>query len=536
MIRKSVRRLRATRSRILLTFSFLLLLSLISFVFLVSYLYKSDIRLRINNNRLLQTSASANSLKTSIDTYGAIARMVPYSRQLDDDLLTDNGAIISIHTLTTKNNTTTILKKIINPLFVESNMITEENLLSALHKNRDFFNVKGVTIPSLRNISPELGIPAISMAFSAYKDPSKSKPPIIIITIDAASLISSQVPNEQIQSLIVTPDGTVIAGNPSSAVEQRLSLAELPIVHQMFTSQVNNGQLNFKDSQGTQYTGYFYRYADGYPGVISFTETETIFAGSDLLLYQNLLIMIIIMSVAILCAFIFLRGKNASVKIKKIKKRLPETSFTSSSYDKAAFMYLNFQSFAGITQQFKPKTARAHINNYMKRIIFSIRTAGGRTNSILGDVMTAMFSFSGRPETNCEKAVLCAIMIRQKIYNYNKKHNRKFPISMRCGINTGSILAGDIGTANCHNYGVIGDTIKKASHIEHLNSLLGTDILITLPVYRNVKEKFYLQKMKPIQIKGESGTMTVWAVLGRKDDRNSPKTVEELQKRFALTI
>ncbi|HMB21138.1 MAG TPA: adenylate/guanylate cyclase domain-containing protein, partial [Spirochaetota bacterium] len=79
---------------------------------------------------------------------------------------------------------------------------------------------------------------------------------------------------------------------------------------------------------------------------------------------------------------------------------------------------------------------------------------------------------------------------------------------------------------------VIGDTVNLASRIESLNKPFGTDILVTGHTLKIVKDVFDCVPMEKIKVKGKKDQLQVYAVLGRMDDADRPRSIEDLQHRI----
>ena len=155
------------------------------------------------------------------------------------------------------------------------------------------------------------------------------------------------------------------------------------------------------------------------------------------------------------------------------------------------------------------------LNEYFSVLVNIIQSHKGIVNKFIGDSIFAMFNVPLDDPDHAVNAILAALEI-EKITS-NRKFGKNRQLSTRIGINTGVIVAGNIGSAERMEYTVIGDEVNIASRLEQLNKEHGTNVLLGENTYELAKERFRFTRLGDFQLKGKEKSIKVYKVEEGRD-------------------
>jgi adenylate cyclase len=128
--------------------------------------------------------------------------------------------------------------------------------------------------------------------------------------------------------------------------------------------------------------------------------------------------------------------------------------------------------FTSLAEQLGPEDLLAWLNQALEPVVGPIESGGGLVNKFTGDGLLAVFGapLSQGREADARAALAAARAIRAGIEALNRElaSGDQPLVSLRLGLHSGWVLAGSVGSRDRWEYGVIGDAVNCAAHIEAL--------------------------------------------------------------------
>ncbi|MCU0847864.1 MAG: HAMP domain-containing protein [Spirochaetes bacterium] len=442
------------------------------------------------------------------------------------------------------------------------------------------------------NISSNMKSPAvlIGMPFQRAGNTVNS---ILVGCMKLDKLMSAFKSSGITEKFMVNEHGDVITHTDSRLVMSQVNYINLPIVQMMKKSSLDNGQTRYRNEKGVYYIGSFKKTGFSGIGVIASVEEDKAFEEVFNIQRRNIFIMVIVLNLAILIVYFFSKTittpiielLGATKEIEKGNFRInivPTTEdeigdLTSSfvhmgrgleerermkdAFGKfvnkeiaeqvlrgeiklggerknATVFFSDIRSFTAISEKLEPEEVVEFLNQYMTRMVNCVNQTFGVVDKYIGDAIMAVWGAPVSRGNDTENAINGALMMRKALMEFNvgRGGDKKPVIKIGCGINTGPVLAGQIGTEDRMEYTVIGDTVNLASRIESLNKPFGTDILVSEETYESVKDIFRAEPMQKIKVKGKAEPQQIYAILGRLEDSDSPRSLEDLRRMLKIEI
>ena len=193
-------------------------------------------------------------------------------------------------------------------------------------------------------------------------------------------------------------------------------------------------------------------------------------------------------------------------------------------------LFSDVRSFTTITEELGAQGTVKLLNDYFTIMVDCITDEGGMLDKFIGDAMMCIFGTPVPHDDDPDRAVRAAIrmMTDLKIFNDKRAMEGKMSIDHGMGINTDSIVSGNIGSPKRMDYTVIGDGVNLAARIESACKQYGAHILISEFTYKAVKATYRTRQVDYVIVKGKTEPVGVYEVLDFHDEESYPNLVEAL--------
>jgi adenylate cyclase len=571
--------------------SLIIVLALTGMIVLATYFFLQDSQVRIEESNLKISETIASQVEESLIAVGNSASLLLLgvgNNETADEINYKNYYF--------RSERHTLLAGIPEEdrLFFNENLmaeldVSESFIRSVVADHSEQIRLAQGGTPSVFNISTYFGIPVLGITVP-YKQEQGIK--TLFILTDIRSTLQMAVQSRGITStFIVDSTGNLIAHPDKTILVSAVNLGDLTIVKELFSSAVNTGQIRYTQDEET-YFGSYKKMSFGRLGIITTVPEQLAFEAIFRIQRRNILLMIMFVALAILIIYYY--SKSLSVPLRNlvsatraiedgnytldlkpktrdeigvltrafvnmgmgleekerikdafgrfVNKEMAEMAekgeiLLGGEIKRATIFFSDIRSFTAISEQLTPGEVVTFLNEYMTLMVDCVNQTKGSVDKYIGDAIMAIWGTPISYGNDAENAVNGALLMRTALRKFNQDRggDRKPIIKIGCGLNSGDVLAGQIGSKDRMEYTVIGDAVNLASRIEALNKPMGSDILISQGTADMVEGIFDLVPMNKIMVKGKSEPQQIYAVLGRMDDPDRPRSMKELREKVGIT-
>lgn len=180
----------------------------------------------------------------------------------------------------------------------------------------------------------------------------------------------------------------------------------------------------------------------------------------------------------------------------------------------ASVIFADIVGFTELSEQNSAEKITSVLNDYFSYISLACKMHQGTVDKYMGDCVMIVFGVPEEDKLHKLHAVYCAVMIQKLIERINKIRiqNGKLAVLFRIGINSGSMLAGNLGSSERMQYTVVGESVNLASRLQHIAN--ENQIIISREFYNDpdIQWRLIAKKYKSIHLRGIKEEVSTYAV------------------------
>ena len=174
-------------------------------------------------------------------------------------------------------------------------------------------------------------------------------------------------------------------------------------------------------------------------------------------------------------------------------------------------LFGDLRGFTPLAERLDPQDAVDILNVYLTHVIDVVFEHRGTLDKFRGDGFMAFFGAPIGHDEHPSSAVRCALVMQERLKGVSFARFPDLHLHMGIGINTGTVIAGNIGSERRTDYTVIGNEVNVAQRFES-NAGPG-QILITGSTYERVKDSVEVRELGLLRVAGKQDGVLAYDVL-----------------------
>jgi adenylate cyclase len=195
-------------------------------------------------------------------------------------------------------------------------------------------------------------------------------------------------------------------------------------------------------------------------------------------------------------------------------------------------LFSDLRGFTSITEKGNPEDLVEQLNEYFTRMVDIVFRNGGTVDKFVGDMVMALFGAPVDDVDHADAAVTTAVEMVRELGELNRRWAAagRVQLDIGIGVNSGDMIAGNIGSTAIMSYTVIGDNVNLASRLESLNKDYRTRIIISEATRGRLRKNCEMRPLGGVVVKGKTRPVEIFEVIAPsplvEDGRQTRAAVE----------
>lgn len=192
----------------------------------------------------------------------------------------------------------------------------------------------------------------------------------------------------------------------------------------------------------------------------------------------------------------------------------PEIAELGGKRRDMSVLFSDIRGFTTVTEKGNPEELVAQLNEYFSRMVAIVFRHNGTVDKFVGDMVMALYGAPLDDPDHAEHAVASAVDMVRELGELNAKWaaEGRATLDLGIGVNSGDMIAGNIGSSSIMSYTVIGDNVNLGSRLESLNKDYRTRIIISDATRGRLEGAYDIHPLGDVVVKGKTRPVAIFEV------------------------
>ncbi|HEY9635584.1 MAG TPA: adenylate/guanylate cyclase domain-containing protein [Coleofasciculaceae cyanobacterium] len=183
-------------------------------------------------------------------------------------------------------------------------------------------------------------------------------------------------------------------------------------------------------------------------------------------------------------------------------------------------LFSDIRSYTALTEKLEAEEVVGMLNEYFESMVEVIFKYKGTLDKYIGDAIMAVFGSPLPLTDHAWRSVQTAVEMRHRLVEFNERRLacNKEPIKIGIGINSDSVISGNIGSSKRMEFTAIGDGVNLGSRLESASKQYGCDIIISEYTFQPCKDLIWHRELDCIRVKGKNAPVKIYQLVGLRSD------------------
>lgn len=193
-------------------------------------------------------------------------------------------------------------------------------------------------------------------------------------------------------------------------------------------------------------------------------------------------------------------------------------------------LFSDIRGFTTLTEQLGPQGTVALLNEYFTLMVDCIQQESGMLDKFIGDAIMAAFGIPVPHEDDADRSVRASIAMIEALNKWNRLRTSegRLPVNIGIGLNTDTVVSGNIGSSKRMDFTIIGDGVNLAARLESACKQYGTKILISEFTMRKLKGTYRQREIDLVVVKGKTQPVAIYEIMAYHNRDSFPGLGEVL--------